>query len=336
MEKQLISVLIPVYKVEKYIDRCLKSVINQTYQNLEILLVWQPSNDNTFEIIKKWEKIDSRIRIVEQIKPDLSTARNTLLKEAKSNIITFLDSDDMINNRFIEILFKELENNDADVVTSDIFAFKNENQIKKIQYNKIYKKQIYNNESYLYTSFSGRFGSSSGVSQAKLYRKKLFEDILFPNNRLSEDNATIYKVIWNARKIITVDLPLYYYQSNRSDSIMHNDNLKGKLIEAAIINRLEQYDFFSKKNKILTGITSYNILTERMRLLGSHSNELINNQLNLKLENNKFLYLKNALFSKNNLKIKLLSILCTFNTQLMYEIWIKRKTIKYNSEWRKK
>ncbi len=335
MEKQLISVLIPVYKVEKYIDRCLKSVLSQSYRNLEILLVWQPSNDNTYEIIKKWEKIDPRIRIIEQNKPDLSTARNTLLKESKSNIITFLDSDDMINNRFIEILLKELENNDADVVTSDIFAFKNENQIK-IEYNKTYKKEIYDNESYLYKSFSGGFGSSSGVSQAKLYRKKLFEDILFPNNRLSEDNATIYRVLWNAKKIITVDLPLYYYQSNRSDSIMHDDNLKGKLIEGAIINRLEQYDFFSKKNKILTGITSYNILTERMRLLGSRSDKLINNQLKLKLENNKFFYLKNTLFSKNNLKIKLLSILCTFNTKLMYKIWVKRKNIKHNIEWRKK
>ena len=75
MEKQLISVLIPVYKVEKYIDRCLKSVLSQSYRNLEILLVWQPSNDNTYEIIKKWEKIDPRIRIIEQNKPDLSIER---------------------------------------------------------------------------------------------------------------------------------------------------------------------------------------------------------------------------------------------------------------------
>ena len=131
MENKMISVLIPVYNVENYIERCLNCVINQTYNNIEILLVWQPSGDKTLDILKEYHKKDNRIRIIEQLIPDVSTARNTLIKESKGEIICFIDSDDMISNNFVEILYKKMCDEGADIVTTQIFAFKNINQINK-------------------------------------------------------------------------------------------------------------------------------------------------------------------------------------------------------------
>ena len=131
MENKMVSVLIPAYNVEHYIERCLISVINQTYKNIEILVVWQPSKDKTFDILKEYQKQDNRIRIIEQTIPDLSTARNTLIKEARGEIVCFIDSDDIVSNNFIEILYKKMCDENADIVTTQIFAFKNINQIKK-------------------------------------------------------------------------------------------------------------------------------------------------------------------------------------------------------------
>lgn len=336
MKNEMISVLIPVYNVERYIERCLNCVINQTYKNIEILVVWQPSEDKTWDILKGYQEKDNRIRIIEQLIPDLATARNTLIKESKGEIICFVDSDDMISNHFIEILYKKMCDEAADIVTTQIFAFKNANQINKELLEKNKKSNAYNNIDFMKLAFVGKLDSFSGVIQAKLYKKELFDNAVFPQKRLSEDNATIYKIYWYAKKIITLNCALYYYQSERSDSIMHKKSNIEQLLEASYMNRLEQFEFFINKNEILLGISAYNILTARMRLIGNGSLTSNNDKIVEKVESKKFYYLKKVLINKNDLKIKLISIFCVLQPNIMYNIWLKRKHIKYKNEWRKK
>ena len=106
---ELISVVIPVFKVEKYLTRCLKSVINQTYQNLEIIIVDDGSPDNCPQICDEYKKKDKRIKVIHKINEGLSAARNDGIKIASGNYITFIDSDDFISKFFIEELYSNIK-----------------------------------------------------------------------------------------------------------------------------------------------------------------------------------------------------------------------------------
>ena len=116
---ELISVIIPVYNVEKYIDQCIESIENQTYRNLEIILIYDESQDNTLEKCKKWETKDHRIRLVINLqRRGLGAARNVGLSMAEGEYIIYLDSDDWMGEGFIEKLYKEISEANADYVSS--------------------------------------------------------------------------------------------------------------------------------------------------------------------------------------------------------------------------
>ena len=119
MDNHLVSIIIPVYKVEEYLDRCVESVVNQTYTNLEIILVDDGSPDRCPQMCDDWAKKDDRIRVVHQQNKGLSGARNTGIREAKGEYVYFLDSDDEITHDCIETLLKPLEIHCFDFVMGD-------------------------------------------------------------------------------------------------------------------------------------------------------------------------------------------------------------------------
>ena len=106
MKEPLISIIVPIYRVEEYLDKCLSSIINQTYKNLEIILVNDGSDDNSIKIAKKYAKKDERIKIIEEDNKGLSCARNTGINASTGKYITFVDSDDFIEENYIEVLYK--------------------------------------------------------------------------------------------------------------------------------------------------------------------------------------------------------------------------------------
>ena len=114
-DKPYISVVMPVYNVEKYIADCLFSLINQTLEEIEFILVDDGSLDNSLEIINLFAKYDSRIKIIKQENAGPSKARNTGLKEAKGQYISFIDSDDWVDEDFLEKLYNSAKNNNADI-----------------------------------------------------------------------------------------------------------------------------------------------------------------------------------------------------------------------------
>ena len=122
MEKELISVIIPCYNVEKYIDRCMESVLNQTYRNLEIILVDDGSTDGTGEIIKKYAEHDHRIKILHQKNKGAGAARNAGMEIASGSYIGFVDSDDWIAEDMYEYLIGIIKEEDADIAACDFYA----------------------------------------------------------------------------------------------------------------------------------------------------------------------------------------------------------------------
>ena len=122
-QQELISVIIPVYNVEKYLRECIDSVLNQSYQNLEIILVDDGSTDSSGEICDEYEKQDIRIRVIHQKNQGLSGARNTGFQNANGEYVYFLDSDDWIVPEAIKCLVKRAEEESADVVFFEAFSF---------------------------------------------------------------------------------------------------------------------------------------------------------------------------------------------------------------------
>ena len=239
--KNLISIIVPIYNVEKLLPRCIDSIINQTYKNIEIILVDDGSPDNCGKICDEYASKDSRIKILHKENGGLSDARNKGLDIALGDYIMFIDSDDYINPLMVEILYENLINNNADlsickymkVNNSDIYNVDKNNQTINV-YNKIECFNNLYNELYVTTE----------IAWNKLYKKNLWNQIRYPIKKLHEDEFVIHHLIEKCNKIVYTNLELYYYY-DREDSITHIYN-KRRL--DAIDAFEERMKFFKEKN----------------------------------------------------------------------------------------
>ena len=217
-----VSIIIPVYKVEKYLKRCIESVINQSYKNIEIILVNDGSPDKCGEICDSYARIDSKIKVIHKKNGGLSSARNAGLDIASGEYIMFVDSDDWIEEDSLEKLDKYMD------MSYDIINFKF-SFIKEGSKN-IIELQSDSKESYecdLISYIDKLFmGELSFFIWNKLYKKDLFNEVRFPEGRNYEDLATIYKLYFKAKNIIVTDYTLYYYWLGNSNSITSNSTIK--------------------------------------------------------------------------------------------------------------
>ncbi len=215
MEKQLlISVIVPIYKSEKYLDYCLDSIVNQTYGNLEIILVDDGSPDNCPTMCDDWAKKDSRIRVIHQQNSGSGVARNIALDEAKGEMIAFVDSDDFIAPEMYERLI-ELMSEDIDIVECAYEqTWKNEIEFDKTTNN----IQIFDVEDAMKEHIQDHFFQQ--VIWNKLYRRNVIGNIRFPIGKRIDDEFWTYRVIANARKLARTDCNMYAYRQ-QLDSVMH-------------------------------------------------------------------------------------------------------------------
>lgn len=243
----LISIIVPVYKVEDYLEKCIESILNQTYKNIEIILVDDGSPDRCGKICDDYAIKDNRIKVIHKKNGGLSEARNYGINIASGEYILFIDSDDYIDKNMCEILIKEAKKNDSDIVICNYYNVKENDYF-------INKMSITNNKILLTNLEMMKIFFLKGYSETiivwnKLYKKKLFytnENIRFPVGKLHEDIFTIYKLYYIANKIVVVNKPLYYYVQ-RKESIM------GKFSEKNIIAHMDcikEYYIFSKNKKI--------------------------------------------------------------------------------------
>ena len=235
----LISIVVPIYNVEKYLTKCLESILNQTYKNIEIILVNDGSTDNSKKICEEYIKKDSRIILINKKNGGLSDARNKGIDKSTGEYITFIDSDDYIELDYIMSLYKGIQNNNIDLVISG----------HRVLYDtgKIIEKKTCGNIVLSSKETLEKMLYDEGVdvcSVNKLYKKNLFDDIRFPKGREFEDSATTYKLIDKSKKIAIIDKITYNY-SIRSDSIT-TKNFNPKKMEL-ILSTKEMCDFIRNK-----------------------------------------------------------------------------------------
>jgi len=211
-----ISVIVPVYNVEKYIHRCIDSIINQTYKNLEIILVDDGSTDNCPKICDEYAQKDNRIKVIHKKNGGLSEARNVGIEIATGEYIGFIDSDDYINKKMYELLISGLETNDADICICNYKEVNNDyiiNDEKQDSYNFLKFNNIEALEA-LYKENGVKFV----IACNKLYNKNLFADVRYSIGKIHEDEYIIHKLFFNSKRVVYLDKELYYYYQ-RQDSI---------------------------------------------------------------------------------------------------------------------
>lgn len=190
MKNDLISIVVPVYNVENYIDKCINSIINQTYDNLEIILVDDGSTDGSGKKCDYFSKLDKRIIVIHKKNGGLSDARNTGIDIAKGKYITFIDSDDYIEYDYIEYLYNLLKKYNVNIAFCGyLVCFNNKAKTQ----NKILKqKKCTKIDAFKEVLYAKNFEVSAW---AKIYLLEHFKNVRYPRGKLFEDNATTYKLI---------------------------------------------------------------------------------------------------------------------------------------------
>ncbi|WP_270424946.1 glycosyltransferase family 2 protein [Anaerostipes hadrus] len=231
----LISIVVPVYNVENYLDRCVKSIIAQVYTNIEIILVDDGSSDNSGKICEKWKEKDKRIIVIHKKNGGLSSARNAGIEIAKGKYIAFVDSDDYISKNMYSELYRVLKQNNSDIaICGRKYVWDNGKRYCRYHYD----KRIENYSSKEAIREMNSFRKFDMAAWDKLYRTSLFENIRFPEGKLSEDYYIMYKLFLKSKKVVYYAYPLYYYYQ-RQNSITKNKKINFDFINAAYDQMIE-------------------------------------------------------------------------------------------------
>ena len=219
MSNSTVSVIVPIYNAEKYLEESVNSILKQTYDNLQIILVNDGSTDNSWELCKKLENCDPRITAVTQKNGGVSVARNKGLELAIGEWIMFVDPDDILDKNIVSILLKEIDNN-MDIVIGSCYGFNNSS--KKRAHFFAESRSFKDDKMDLYLQLledgygqTGEVFTAVGVPWGKLYRRSFLEknNLKFdPKLRRMQDNIFNMYAFYYADKIRYVDLPLYYYR----------------------------------------------------------------------------------------------------------------------------
>ncbi len=202
-----ISVIVPIYNVEKYLSRCIESILNQTFTDFELILVDDGSPDKCAIICDEYAIKDNRITVIHKENGGLSDARNAGIDISRGEYLSFVDSDDWIHPQMLEIMYDSAKTQHIDIA---ICQYVETSLTKKNDVISEYKNIVYDRNQVLscYTN------TLSVIVCNKLFRRNLFEKIRFPVGKLHEDEFTTYKLIYNADKLVYIPVQLYYYYIN--------------------------------------------------------------------------------------------------------------------------
>lgn len=207
----LISVIVPVYKVEKYIDRCVNSILKQTFKDFELILVDDGSPDNCGKICDEYAKKDDRIIVIHKTNGGLSDARNAgidwAMKNSNSEWITFIDSDDWVYVDYLLNLLTAAVDNNVDISVCSYINTTGETNVEKE--NCPPNIELRGTEEFFINN-----NVNAVVAWGKLYKKNLWIDIRYPFGKIHEDEFTTYKLLFKNKVIAYVDLAMYYYYTN--------------------------------------------------------------------------------------------------------------------------
>ncbi len=301
---ELISIIVPIYNVENYLDECVKSIIAQTYKNLEIILVDDGSTDDSGKKCDEWGRKDNRVKVIHKENGGLSDARNVGIDCAKGKYISFIDSDDYIEKDMIEYLLN--------------LIIEKHTEISVCNYKKVYENKVFDFKNpkpkrekvKKYSSLEAlrqllKDKKIQNYAWNKLYLKELFtEECYYPVGRKMEDIGTTYLLFYNAKNIAVSNLIKYNYRQ-RKGSIVNNQDVK------FIIDKFElsKERFHSINNKNIELIENYIDYTNKFLEIYRKDNEEIKKYIEDKklIEEfkNDIKKYKFLIFVKANLKTKI-------------------------------
>ena len=207
-----ISVIVPVHNCEKYIEKCINSILNQTFKDFELILVNDGSSDNSGKVCDYFKEKDSRVKIVHQKNMGVSVARNVGLDVSEGKYIGFIDGDDYIESDMYEFLYNNIKKNEAEVAIcgiANIFMKNNGSEKLTRQISDFSGVKVLNGEEAFSESLKSKIFSVNPVN--KLFDKKLFDGKRFPEGKISEDAFLIPKVLLKANKVVCSSDIKYYY-----------------------------------------------------------------------------------------------------------------------------
>lgn len=266
---ELISIVVPIYNVEKYLRKCVESLLQQTYKNIQIILVDDGSTDESGKIADEYAEKHEQIEVYHKINGGLSDARNYGIKYAKGEYLCFIDSDDWVAADMVAVLYQNIKKYDADVSEAQYIRVDNEDVIADDLEEQV---KVFDN---IQASLNLRnYHLNQIVAWNKMYKKSCFNDILFPFGKIHEDEFTTYKIIYNSKKIVVSNKILFFYR-NTPNSIVNKKITKKRL------HVLEAYDeaisfYHEKKEAELKKLTIINYLYILLNLLeecGKHEDQ---------------------------------------------------------------
>ena len=230
MNEPLVSVIVPIYNVEKYLCACVDSILSQSHQNLEIILVDDGSPDGCPAICDAYAQQDVRVRVIHQKNGGLSAARNAGIDACRGDYLTFVDSDDLLQERFIELLLNACQREQADIAIGEI---------ERVPYDTPSEKASSPISETAVRCITGRdanfmiYNVSTWTrvitAWGKLYHRFLFEQTRYPMIALHEDEALTYRLLYQSKIIAVCDSAFYYYRSNPA-SLMNQSFSEKKLL----------------------------------------------------------------------------------------------------------
>lgn len=303
MKDELISVIVPIYNVENYLGKCLDSIINQSYKNLEIILIDDGSTDNSGKICDQYRKKDNRIIVVHNCNEGLSCARNKGLDIVKGSLISFIDSDDYLEPE----MFLELKNNmdkyESDISMCNFYYEKNEKRSIK---NNSYNGDFVVSDKDKFIKIYEEFNSVSVYAWNKLYKKWIFDNIRFPEGKIYEYSKIICEILDKANRISYTSKPLYNYVYRKSSignsfNINHFDKIESNNKKIEFFSKKGYSDLALKEKK--SKIDNLMMNLSKMKRYKINNKEVFNKYYKELLDTNKDVKWKDA-----NKKVKLFKI----------------------------
>lgn len=238
----LVSIIIPVYNAEMYVSRCIESVLNQSYANIELILVNDGSTDTSNEICQEYEMRDDRVFLLAQRNGGVAKARNTGIDIMSGEYVTFVDSDDYLHPDAIRILISAAESHSADICMGGF------QEIRNTVVDGFETSQLVTDTVSVMQAWRGLFGSEHlkyGTVWGSVYKSKLFDTIRFPNNQIFEDTYIIQDLYGLSHVIATVNLDVYYY-AVRDSSISHTWTAETTI--DSLLATAKRYAYFYEKD----------------------------------------------------------------------------------------
>lgn len=267
----LISVIIPVYNVEHYLDACIQSVYDQTYTNIQIIIINDGSTDGSLAISQKWSLIDSRILLFDQENGGLSSARNKGLDESSGDYICFIDSDDVIHVDFIKILHESVSKSGADMATCHYKEFFDHEHVD-LHSPLPPVSQSHTGDYFLNHLYTDGYFPLHIIAVNKIYKKSIWNGLRFPSGKIHEDEYVIHHIYAKAHVVVVVENALYFYRQ-RSNSIMGNfskkrfDDILNLYLERLAFFKLRQQFDLIERTKIAELKTMANLFLQTDHVL---------------------------------------------------------------------